>query len=192
MTQFESDSKFHAGLNEQRPSAAEELDRRYRQRLCSLVEREINKQFASREDPEDAVQSAFRSFYRGVDEDRFWIDDSGSLWSLLATITRRKILKHAEIHNTKKRSLSQEVHVPDDGLASRDPSPEEVAQATDTLSQLIEGQEQFECDIVRLRLQGCSKAEIALELDCKEGLVRSRLDKIRERLRRIVSDGSGG
>lgn len=84
-------------------SSFEELDRLYRQRLCTLVEKELNLRFGGREDPEDAVQSALRSFFRGVHAHRFQIDHSGVLWILLATIVRRKILKHVEHHQAVKR-----------------------------------------------------------------------------------------
>ncbi|MGA7698057.1 MAG: LuxR family transcriptional regulator, partial [Thermoguttaceae bacterium] len=71
-------------------SMAADMDDRYRQRLCQLVEREMNRRFRRREDPEDVVQSAFRTFYRRNAQGEFRIDFSTDLWRLLETITRHK------------------------------------------------------------------------------------------------------
>jgi len=101
---------FFIRLNEGTESAADEVDRRYREQLCAMVEREMGKRFAAREGPEDPVQSAFRSFYRGIEARRFQIDSSGGLWRLLETITRRKMLKHIEHHAAGVRRPDNEVH----------------------------------------------------------------------------------
>ena len=52
----------------------------YRARLCQLVEREMNRRFRRKEDPEDVVQSAFRTFYRHNAKGEFRIDSSVDLW----------------------------------------------------------------------------------------------------------------
>ena len=76
--------------------AASELEEQYRARLCQLVEREMNRRFRRKEDPEDVIQSAFGRSYRRNTQGEFHIDSSVDLWRLLATITRRKILKPVE------------------------------------------------------------------------------------------------
>ena len=77
-------------------SAACKLDEQYRARLCRLVEREMDRRVRRKEDPEDVVQSAFRTFYRRNTKGEFRIDSSVDLWRLLETITRHKMLKHVE------------------------------------------------------------------------------------------------
>jgi RNA polymerase sigma-70 factor (ECF subfamily) len=68
-------------------SASPEIDEEYRGRLCQVVQREMNQRFRRKEDPEDVVQSAFRTFYRRNALGEFRIDSSGDLWGLLETIT---------------------------------------------------------------------------------------------------------
>jgi RNA polymerase sigma-70 factor (ECF subfamily) len=75
------------------PSAAAELDHRYRQRLCRLVQRAWDYGIQQREDPEDVVQTVLRTYFRRAARGEFQIADSSDLWALLAKITRRKILK---------------------------------------------------------------------------------------------------
>ena len=84
----------------------------YRARLCQLVEREMNRRFRRKEDPEDVVQSAFRTFYRRNAKGEFHIDSSVDLWRLLETITRHKILKHVE-------KLAPENGIPTRGVPGR-------------------------------------------------------------------------
>ena len=79
MAALESGDGFTARINRNSESAAAELDHRYRQRLCALVAREMGERFRAREDPEDVVQSALRSFFRGAARQRFQIDHSGML-----------------------------------------------------------------------------------------------------------------
>jgi RNA polymerase sigma factor (sigma-70 family) len=177
---------FVRRVNAATHSAFEELDRRYRQRLCALVEKELGQRFAGREDPEDAVQSALRSLYRGVHAKRFCIDHSSALWKLLAQIVRRKVLRHVEHHAAAKRSPQREVQAEEDQLTAREPTPAEAAELADLLAQLVSRLEPAEVEILRLRLQGFSKAEIAHEESCTEGTVRYRLERIRELLARIV------
>ncbi len=183
-------SDFFIRLNEGRESAAERLDRKYRGQLCQLVEREMGKRFASREDPEDPVQSAFKSLHRGIQEKRFRIDDSIGLWSLLVKIVRRKILKHVEYHNAQKRSPQKEAPLEGGWLPAREPRPEDAAHATDLIEQVLEGLQPPDPEIFLLRLEGCTRAEIAERVNCTEAAVRIKLDRIRDRLRRLLADDS--
>jgi RNA polymerase sigma factor (sigma-70 family) len=179
---------FVRRINAATASAFEELDRRYRQRLCALVERELGKRFAGREDPEDAVQSALCSLYRGVHAKRFCIDHSGALWKLLAQIARRKVLRHVEHHAAAKRSPRREVPAEEQLLTAQEPTPEEAAELADILAQLVSRLAPAEVAILRLRLQGYSKIEIAQEENCTEGTIRYRLQRIRDLLAKIVGE----
>ena len=93
-----------------------EFDGQYRERLCHLVAREMDRRFRSKEDPEDVVQSAFRTFFRRNAQGEFHVDSSVDLWRLLETITRRKILKHVEKLGAGKRSPKREEYAEGDEL----------------------------------------------------------------------------
>jgi RNA polymerase sigma factor (sigma-70 family) len=182
---------FFGRLNAGSESAAEEVDRRFRKRLCSLVEREMSKRFASREDPEDSVQSAMRSFYRGIGAQRFKIDSSSRLWKLLEEITRHKMLKHIEHHNTQKCTPNKEVSADEQWFNGRDPSPEEVVEVADLVACVLDGLEDPYPTIIRLRLEGYTRAQIAARVNCSEASIRFKLNRIRERLQRLMDARSG-
>jgi RNA polymerase sigma factor (sigma-70 family) len=178
---------FLLRLNDGRESAFEDFDRRYRRQLCALVEKEMGKRFAAREDPEDAAQSAMASFCRGVKEKRFHIDQSSKLWGLLATITCHKILKHIEYHDAGKRRPGDEVRPEGDVFHSREPSPEEAAHVANVIEQVVQGLRDPDPEIFRLRLEGYTRKEIAKKFDMTEANVKCRLDRIRDRLGKLLA-----
>lgn len=188
MSEADGDSNFLDRVNAGTTSAYEEIDRRYRERLCALVQRELGNRFAAREDPEDAVQSAMRSFFRGVRARLYRIDHAGALWALLATITRRKVLKHVEHHDAIKRRPGDEVLLTECSLCGREPSPEDVAIATDLIATLTERLDQDEVDILRHRLAGLSREQIAVEMGGTVAQIAHRLARIRQFLTDLVGE----
>ena len=122
MSDTGSEKHFLDRLDAKTPSAEVELDRRYRQRLCAMVEREMGRRLRGREDPADVVQSALRTFFRRLAADEFQIDHAGELWGLLKTITHRKLLKHAEYHDAGKRDPQKEAPPAEVELVGQDPT----------------------------------------------------------------------
>jgi RNA polymerase sigma-70 factor (ECF subfamily) len=168
--------------------AAPELDEQYRARLCQLVEREMNRRFRRKEDPEDVVQSAFRTFYRRNAQGEFRIDSSVDLWRLLETITRHKLLKHVEKLGTAKRDPTREEYPDGDGVPSHGPTPEEAAIAADLIEHALAGLDEEYVAVFHQRLDGRTEQQIAAELDCTRAAVRSKLDRVRHRLERLSGE----
>ena len=161
------------------------MDEQYRGRLCLLVEREMNRRFRRREDPEDVVQSALRTFCRRNALGEFRIDSSADLWRLLATITRHKILKHVEKLGAAKRNPKREEYPEGDDVPGRIPTPEQAAIAADLIEKTVDGLDEGYVAVFHLRLQGHTEEEIAAKMDCTRATVRTRLGRIRERLERF-------
>jgi hypothetical protein len=67
-------------------SLAERLDHMFRERLCRLVEREMNARYRCREDAEDVVQSVFRTFFCQAASGKFEFHHQGALWNLAAEV----------------------------------------------------------------------------------------------------------
>ena len=181
---------FFVRLNSGQESAAGQVDRLFRERLCSLVEREMSRRFTARESSEDAVQLAMRSFCRGIDEKRFRIDSSCGFWSLLEQVVRCKILKRAGYDGALKRSTSSERATEKTTLSATEPRPEVVAAIVDLIDEVLSGLDKRSTEVFRLRLQGCTRAEIAKRLNCTETSVRVKLQRIRDRLRRQLANES--
>lgn len=68
-------------------TAASMLFDRYLVRLLALARSRLSQSFRGRIDPEDVVQSAYRSFFVGAREGRFALQPEDDLWPLLALMT---------------------------------------------------------------------------------------------------------
>src|SRR5947208_2188580 len=114
-------------------AAAEELFRRYAERLLGLVRTRLSARLARHVDPEDVVQSAYRSFFSGARAGRYVLQRSGDLWRLLVAITLHKLQQQVEHHTAEKRDFRQCPTGAESGLlglqgrVARDPTPEEAA-----------------------------------------------------------------
>ena len=165
-------------VNKGRESAAFDVDRDYRQRLCALVERELGNRFSSRIGAEDVVQPAFRSFFRGIEEKGWTIDSKQALWALLVRITLRKTQKAIERELARKRHPDIEVPGEDVLLRSLEPQPDDAVEVSDLIEKVLEGLEPPDPEIFRLQLEGHTQAEIAELTDCTNDRVRTSIDRI--------------
>lgn len=166
--------------------AATELFDRYASRLIAVARRSISERLAQRVDPEDVVQSACRSVFSGLREGKYLIERGGDLWRLLAKITISKVRKQAETHLAQKRSMDREhrgsSHDNDAGFgASREPSPEDVAQMVDLLQTVMKDLDPVQQRMLELRLQGYRLEEVAVETQRSERTVRRLLEFVRNR-----------
>ena len=191
MTDSQHHKSIAARLKADANLVASELDEQYRARLCQLVEREMNRRFRRKEDPEDVVQSAFRTFYRRNAKGEFHIDSSVDLWRLLETITRHKILKHVEKLGTGKRDTRREEYPEGDDLRGQAPTPEEAAIAADLMEEALTGLDETYVNVLHMRLQKCTEEEIAAKLGCTRSFVRTKLNRIRDRLQKLSDDTAG-
>lgn len=167
-------------------AAAEEIFRRYLDRLIALARTRLARDVARRADPEDAVQSALRSFFIGARNDEFELRHSGDLWRLLASITAHKAARLTTRHRAAKRSVRRDVALPasarfglDEAVADPHPSPDEAALPADELADLSRTLTPELRRILELRLHEASVEEIAAQLGCSTRTIRRRLDELR-------------
>ncbi len=172
--------------------AAEALFQRHAERLLALVRTRLSHQLARRFDPEDVVQSAYRSFFVGARDGRYVLTQSGDLWHLMVRITLNKLFRQVQHHQAAKRAFGRENDVQGAGGLSvfeaeslaRDPSPVEAAALAEELEQLMRGLDVHRRRIFELRLQGHTLEEIAADTRHSVRTVRRRLDQIKESLER--------
>jgi RNA polymerase sigma-70 factor (ECF subfamily) len=171
-------------------AAATELFQRYASRLVALARSQLSARLSHRVDPEDVVQSVYRSFFADSREGRYQLERGGDLWQLLVTMTLHKLTNQANRLGTQKRSVSRERQFgSEDSLLgigaprlAGQPSPAEAAALADQLEQLLRGLEPPQRRIVELRLQGYNLDEIASEVPCSLSTVRRVLDRIKKQL----------
>jgi len=153
-------------------SAAERiLHEKYSQRLVHLASSRIAKIFNSKIDPQDIVQSVFCSFFVRARNETVSFRDWNELWSFLFTVTVRKCSEQANRFLRDKRNVNREAfqnqlaeRSEGFGLASSEPTPYQVSEFEETLANLMEPLTDTQRDIVRMRLDGCTNAEISKTL----------------------------
>lgn len=177
-------SRLRSGDDE----AASQVFNRFAERLIALARSRIDQATRQKIDPEDAVQSAYRSFFRRHAEGQFDIRDWNNLWTLLTVITVRKCLKKARYFRAGRRDVRQEAAKPADESSfsweaiSREPTPEEAALLAESVEQLLRGLSERDRAIVTLCLQGYAMQEISKQIGCSERTVQRVKERIREHL----------
>lgn len=172
--------------------AAEELFHRYAERLLALARTRLPGKLARHVDPDDVVQSAYRSFFVGARDGRFVLQRSGDLWRLLVAITLHKLHHQVERLTAEKRagrrgrSLGREEDLfgLEAEMVGHEPLPSEVAALSETLESLLRGMGPPQRRMIEMRLQGFSLEEIADDVHRSERTVRRVLEGAKERLRK--------
>jgi RNA polymerase sigma-70 factor (ECF subfamily) len=158
--------------------AAGELFRRYANRLIALARSRLSPRLAQRIDPEDVVQSAYRSFFIGARNGQYDLERGGDLWRLLVAITLHKLHDQAKHHRAGKRDLHAESA---NGTATaREPSPVEALTLVDQLEQVMRRLEPKQRHMLELRLQGYTFEEIAAEVRLSRRTVCRTLERVKQ------------
>jgi RNA polymerase sigma-70 factor, ECF subfamily len=165
---------------------------RYARRLIGLAASRLPSPVKAKEDPEDAVQSAFKSFFARQKRGEFQPEDWDELSTLLTYLTVCKVDRRIRRYLADKRDVRRE-SVPSadaDGETSHweasapDPTPAEAAMMADTLRELMAKLDPVHQPVLTLRLQGYTAGEIAAAVGCSERTVFRVLDAVRDFLRR--------
>jgi DNA-directed RNA polymerase specialized sigma24 family protein/tRNA A-37 threonylcarbamoyl transferase component Bud32 len=172
-------------------AAAEELFRRYADRLTALARSRLSQALKSRVDAEDVVQSAYRSFFLLARDGEVLLHQSGDLWRLLVRITLRKVYRNARRHRADCRTVLRERGAPDEieTLAlSREPTPAEAAALVDELRGLLTPLGKLQRRMIEMCLQGHDIDTIAANVDRSTRTVRRTVSAFGEELRSRLSD----
>ncbi|HEY2841982.1 MAG TPA: protein kinase [Pirellulales bacterium] len=169
--------------------AATEIFNRYVARLVALARSRISKKLRRRVDPQDVVQSAYRSFFVHARQDEFQVERAGDLWRLLAKITLHKLHRQIERQTAAKRALARDASL--DLVAERavavEPSAAEAVAFAEELQLAVRSLLPNEQKILAWMLAGWTESKMASELGKSERTVRRLLAaverKFEDRLR---------
>jgi RNA polymerase sigma-70 factor, ECF subfamily len=199
MSEQDSFAFLMGRLNAGDGSAADALFRRYAQRLLALARSRLEEAVRRKEDPEDVMQSVFKSFFTRQQDGQFDVAGWDSLWTLLALLTVRKCADRIEYFRAACRDVrreegagASEASGPLLRAAADDPTPSEAAMLTETLEQLMAGLDGPDRDVVSLQLQGYTIPEISARVRRSERTVCRVLDRARRRLRRLREEEGPG
>src|SRR5258708_6854953 len=78
---------------------------RYAERLRALAAAQRSAGLAARVDPEDIVQSVFRTFFRRAAEGQYDVPEGEEIWKLLLVIALNKIRALGAFHHAARRDV---------------------------------------------------------------------------------------
>jgi RNA polymerase sigma-70 factor, ECF subfamily len=166
-------------------AAARKLFDTYAERLVNVARRRLSQRLAARVDPEDIVQSVFRTFFLRARKGQFSIHDQDDLCKLLMRITVHKTLRQVAFHKAGKRNLELEMNQGPEPqerlqeLLGREPTSEEAVAFIDQLEHFLSRFPVKDRQILEMRLQGYSNEEIAAKLGTYDRKIRRVIERIR-------------
>lgn len=184
--------KWVARLKSGDGAAAQRLWEVFFDRLVHLAHHRLQARHRRVIDAEDVALSAFGSFCKGVEEQRFpRLDDQHDLWRLLVSITVHKVLHVVRDQKRIKRGgLFRDLNDlggSSDALAAvnqivgREPSPEFAAEVAEEYERLVKSLDDDELvQLAAWKLEGYTNAEIATKWDKSERTIERKLNLIRK------------
>jgi RNA polymerase sigma-70 factor (ECF subfamily) len=168
---------------------ATELYLRYASHLRSLAAARCSPALASRLDPDDIVQSVFRTFFRRVSTNQYDVPAGGDLWRLFLVIALNKIRNAAAHHKAAKRDVRATVPIPSRGgptPVTQDQTDFAVLEMVveDTLTRLPAATRR----IIELRIEGHEVAEIAATVSRSKRSVERVLQQFRDELKGLLDE----
>ena len=173
------------------PDAATELYLRYAARLRALAAGQAAPDLAPRLDPDDIVQSVFRTFFRRAAKGQYDVPEGEDLWKLFMIIALHKVRSAATFHRAAKRDVRATGASLTD--AATDPhlaAPDEQALATlrMVIDELLGALPPSMRTIVELRVDGHDVEEIARRTQRSRRSVERGLHEFRARLRPLIRE----
>jgi RNA polymerase sigma-70 factor, ECF subfamily len=183
---------FKGADESRKEDASRALFERFSQRLIGLARCHLDARLKNKVDPEDVVQSAYKSFFLRYGSEQLASQEAEALWSLLTLITLRKCADRARYYRAECRDVAQEAYPPAAGAAeswwdavSREPTPEHAAVLAETVEEVLRTIDADERLIIELSLQGYSTHEISERLSRAERSVRRLRERVRRHLERL-------
>ena len=186
-----TDRTLLAGLRAGQNEAATSLYLKYAERLKALATRQMGADLKSRVDPEDVVQSVFRTFFRRAAKGEYTVPAGEELWKLFLVIGLNKVrttgnYHHAACRDTRKTAGGAAI---DEGVAQNadgDGEALSLLQLTidDTLSKLPKSNRAM----VMMRIEGHEVDEIAERVGRAKRSVERVLRQFRDRLQRDLGE----
>jgi RNA polymerase sigma-70 factor (ECF subfamily) len=158
---------------------------RYAGRLRALAAAQRSPALAARVDPEDIVQSVFRTFFRRAAQGQYDVPEGEEIWKLLLVIALHKIRDLGDYHRAARRDVRQTAGgMAFDRAIAAEPGPdgEALSVLTIVIDELLDALPASHRPIVELRIGGNEVAEIAAQVRRSKRTVERVLQEFRQRL----------
>lgn len=186
-----TDGSLLRRFQEGQQDAATSLYVRYARRLQALAKKQTGKNLSSRFDPEDVVQSVFRTFFRRASEGCYEVPVGEELWQLLLVLALNKIRTMAVYHRAKKRDVgctvgTEKVAEVATGVSGEDAVAYEMMRMM--IDELVAKLPSPQDRIVQLRIEGHEIGEIAHLTDRSKRTVERILHRFRKQLTELIDE----
>lgn len=165
--------------------AALQIYMRYAERLLRLAKKETSSELSVRFDPEDIVQSVFRTFFRRVATGQYEAPEGDELWKLLLVMALNKVRSRGAYHRAGKRDIrkTQALAVEGSGGAVEWSAEEEARNILRmSIEEIVQQQPESHREIIRLRVDGSEVQAIADQTKRSKRTVERVLQSFREQL----------
>jgi RNA polymerase sigma-70 factor, ECF subfamily len=186
-----SDRSLLRRLQHGQSDASTELYLRYAERLLALAASQSSPDLVRRVDPEDIVQSVFRTFFRRASLGHYTVPDGEEIWKLLLVIALNKVRATGAFHRAAKRDVRRtdggEVFV---RAVESHPGKDEAALnlLRMVVEELLQGLHESHRRMIELRIEGHEVNEIAAAVQRSKRSVERVLQDFRERLDALIKE----
>ena len=164
--------------------AATLLYDRYARRLFGLVKSRLGPKLASATEPQDIVQSVFKSVFRGMQSGHYDAPPGQTLWNLIAVIAIHKLKKKASHHFAQRRDANRNLSLDQHEMLIAGEASVESFQAF--VRETLEALRPLDRKVLSMRIEGHEISEIAEKIDRSQRTVERSLHKSRNRLASLL------
>jgi RNA polymerase sigma-70 factor, ECF subfamily len=171
--------------------ASTRLYLRYAERLQALAARQTSNELGRRVDPEDIVQTVFRTFFRRVAEGNYDVPDGEEIWNLLLVIALNKIRGAWVHHKAAKRDVRRTGTGEANELAIRNAAGKDeaaLAVLRMVVDEVLEGLQESHRRMIELRIEGHEVAEISRDVGRSKRSVERVLQDFRRRMGELIHE----
>jgi RNA polymerase sigma-70 factor, ECF subfamily len=184
-----SDHRLLEQFRQGQMDASTQIYLKYADRLIGMTTKKSSMELSRHVDPEDIVQSVFRTFFRRVEKGQYDVPEGEEIWKLLLVITLNKIRAVVAHNRAAKRDVrrTQSEASVEHSMAYMDEN-DGMALATlkmvidETLSDVLE----VNRVIIRQRIEGYEIEEIAKNVQRSKRTVERVLQDFRSRLSKLI------
>jgi RNA polymerase sigma-70 factor (ECF subfamily) len=164
---------------------------RYAERLHALATAQSSPDLARRVDPEDIVQSVFRTFFRRANLGHYSVPDGEEIWKLLLVIALNKVRATGAFHRAAKRDVRKT-----SGAESFDRAVEATTGDDETalhflrmvIDETLQSMPEAYRRMIELRIEGHEVAEISAIVQRSKRSVERVLQEFRQQLDAQIHD----
>jgi RNA polymerase sigma factor (sigma-70 family) len=165
---------------------------RYAERLRALAATQRSPGLAARVDPEDIVQSVFRTFFRRAAEGQYDVPEGEEIWKLLLVIGLHKIRALGAFHRAARRDVrltagGKVYERAIEAESGKDEGAMDVLRLV--VDEVLDALPPSHRPIVELRVEGYEVAEIAERVQRSKRTVERVLQEFRQRLDAQIREG---